>query len=86
MTSVVDRVRQQIRDSGARTLKQIAKRFAAYDKDSNKVVDLQEFSSTLADYGVQLSDGEAAEVFRAFDTNNSGTLNLNEFITGRNIN
>lgn len=43
---------------------------------------LEEFAKGLRDSGLDVSDAEAEEVFTTFDTDESGTINMTEFLIG----
>lgn len=50
------------------------------DDDGNKLISEEEFVKGLKDQGLSLTDEEAKEVFRKFDKDGSGGINVDEFL------
>ena len=60
--------------------------FRIYDDDGNKKLNLEEFKKGLHDYGVTgVSAAEIEELFNMFDTDNSGTINFDEFLVALRV-
>ena len=81
--NAVEMIRHQIIQRGAHSLKGIIRRFGAYDLDHDRKLSLQEFQEGLARSGINITGGEAAEAFRAFDKDNSGSIDANELAVGK---
>lgn len=56
--------------------------FRRIDDNGDKSLDLEEFTKGLRDTGLEVSNEEAQEIFNQFDTDASGTINMNEFLLG----
>lgn len=54
--------------------------FQIYDDDGNKKLDYKEFQKGLHDYGVRLSQEEAAAIYKSLDKDNSGSIDFDEFL------
>ena len=54
--------------------------FRIFDDNGSKSLDVNEFRNGLNDYQADLSDSEIKQLFQAFDTDGSGTLNFDEFL------
>jgi Ca2+-binding EF-hand superfamily protein len=50
------------------------------DEDHSKTINMAEFKIGIADHGLTFSKPEIEELFRAFDTNNSGSIDYEEFL------
>lgn len=50
------------------------------DDDGNKQLSLEELTTGLQDDGLDLSDAEIAEMFKALDTDGSGGISVTEFL------
>ena len=83
---VVEKVKKQIIKKGAgggKSLKLIIRRFGAYDDNNDKQITFEEFAAGLKDHGISITDKEARAAFDGFDMDKSGSLSVNEFITGK---
>lgn len=50
------------------------------DEDGNKNLNLEEFTLGLREIGLEISDDEIKEMFNKFDTDLSGSVNMDEFL------
>ena len=52
------------------------------DDDNNKSLSFGEFKKALREMNMQLVDNELHQLFNHFDTDNSGSVDFEEFIQG----
>lgn len=50
------------------------------DEDGNKNLNLEEFLTGLKEMGMELTDEKGEELFKKFDTDDSGSINIEEFL------
>ena len=50
------------------------------DDDKNRSLNLEEFGEGMRDSGLKLSADELSQLFKAFDKDNSGSINFDEFL------
>jgi Ca2+-binding EF-hand superfamily protein len=50
------------------------------DDDRNKKLNFEEFKKGCRDFGVHLEKNELYEMFQAFDTDKSGSIDFDEFL------
>lgn len=50
------------------------------DDDGNKQLSLEELTTGIRETGLDLSDSEIAEIFKALDVDGSGGINVTEFL------
>lgn len=50
------------------------------DDDGNKNLNIEEFSLGLREMGLEITDDEIRELFNKFDTDGSGSVNMDEFL------
>ena len=83
MLLVLERVRNQIKARGAKTIRGLGRTFRNFDSfDGNHQIDAEEFYSGLCEIQVQVTRDEANALMRLFDTNNDGHVNFDEFLVG----
>ena len=82
-TIVLERVRNQIKARGAKTIRGLGRTFRNFDSfDGNHQIDAEEFYSGLCEIQVQVTRQEADALMRLFDTNGDGHVNFDEFLVG----
>ena len=54
--------------------------FRIFDDNRSNTLDFEEFSKGMHDYQTDLNDAEIKVLFQKFDTDDSGTVNFNEFL------
>ncbi len=82
-TSLMDRMRKQLRKRGARGIHGLATIFRRMDSyDRNRQLDKQEFVEGLRDFGLQVTKKEAMQLMKAYDRNNDGVISYDEFLRG----
>ncbi|MES1909489.1 MAG: hypothetical protein MHM6MM_002218 [Cercozoa sp. M6MM] len=60
-------------------LSHLTETFRQFDKDKSTFIDQIEFNALLEKYGWFLNQQQVLTLFRNFDTNRDGTIDLNEF-------
>ena len=81
--TVLERVREQIKARGAKTIRGLGRTFRNFDSfDGNHKIDANEFYSGLCEIGVRVSQQEANALMRLFDTDGDGHVNFDEFLVG----
>jgi Ca2+-binding EF-hand superfamily protein len=50
------------------------------DDDGSKALNLEEFTQGMKEAGMELTDEEIHELFTRFDTDQSGSVNMDEFL------
>jgi len=60
--------------------------FRRMDDDGNKNLNFDEFQRGIDDCGCQLSKDEMEFLFKKFDKDKSGSVNVNEFLLGIRVN
>lgn len=83
MCVVLERVKEQIKSRGAKTIRGLGRTFRQFDSfDGNHKIDSEEFYSGLCEIGCRVSRDEASALMALFDTNNDGHVDFNEFLIG----
>jgi len=78
--TLVERVRAACLSRGASGIKGISIQFRIMDDNGNKMLDFDEFSKGLHDFGIKLTASETKELFKDFDANGDGNLSFDEFL------
>jgi Ca2+-binding EF-hand superfamily protein len=50
------------------------------DDDRNRTLNFDEFKKGIVEYGLGMSKDEITEIFKKFDTDNSGSIDFDEFL------
>ncbi|XP_014668079.1 PREDICTED: calcyphosin-like protein [Priapulus caudatus] len=79
-TDPLDKLRQQCLARGATGISSLGRTFRLFDDDGSKRLDINEFRKGMHDYGVQLKPTEVEELFNLVDSDNSGSINYEEFL------
>ena len=81
--TVLDKVREQIKARGAKTIRGLGRTFRNFDSfDGNHKIDKEEFYSGLCEIQVQVTKAEAMKLMELFDTDGDGYVNFDEFLVG----
>lgn len=65
---------------GACGILSLGRMFRRMDDDGNKQLNFEEFIRGLRESGMEVTDDEARDLFDEFDTDNSGGINMEEFL------
>ena len=80
---VIEKVKAALAGRGAKTIRGMGRSFRIMDSvDGNRKLDKQEFYWGIKDMGVNISKREAEILIDALDTDQDGTVNYDEFLTG----
>ena len=80
-TDPVDKVRLTCLSRGVHGIKSLGRMFKIMDDNGDKKLDLYEFKKGMRDFGCEVTSDEAAEMFNAFDKDNSGHVSFDELLT-----
>lgn len=70
---------------GATGILGLGRAFRRIDDDSSNDLNLEEFTKGVADTGIEISDEEAEELFKEIDTDESGLINMSEFLVALRV-
>lgn len=65
---------------GASGILGLGRMFRRMDDDENRQISMEEFLNGLKEAGMELSPEDAKDLFQKFDGDNSGGINLTEFL------
>lgn len=77
---VLLKIRNKLASRGVRGICSIAKNFAIIDDNNSHVLDYEEFKKCCKDFRFGLSEEEIQTAFNAFDRDNSGQIEYDEFL------
>lgn len=76
----IEKLRCQCLARGSKGILGLGRVFKIMDDDGNKNLSFSEFKKGLNDYGVPLELPDVKKMFAAFDSDNSGTIDFDEFL------
>jgi Ca2+-binding EF-hand superfamily protein len=76
----LEKIRTKLASRGVRGIVSIGKNFRIVDDDNSRTLCFSEFKKAAKDFRFELSDSEAETAFRAFDRNEDGTIDYDEFL------
>jgi len=79
---VIAKVKAQMNNRGAKTIRGLGRVFRTMDDTGNRKVDAQEFFVGLNECGCQLTKDETDLLLSNFDTDHDGNVNFDEFLVG----
>lgn len=77
---LIERVRQRIKERGARGILNLGKSFKIMDDDNSGALDSNEFAKALKSYRISSDPLEIEAIFDKFDPDNNGEINYDEFL------
>lgn len=80
--AVLDKIRQVLASKGTYGVRHLVALFRRFDTNGDAKLDRHEIQWVLKQNGQNLSPSEFERLFRYFDKNNDGFVNISEFITG----
>ena len=81
--AALEKVRNQIKARGAKTIRGLGRTFRNFDSfDGNHKIDAEEFYSGLCEIQIQVTRAEANSLMALFDTDGDGHVNFDEFLVG----
>lgn len=80
--TVIEKVKCQMNERGARTIRGLGRVFKSMDTDGNRKVDAQEFFVGLNECGCNLTSEETDMLLSHLDTDQDGNVNFDEFLVG----
>lgn len=82
INTIIAVFRENIAKRGARGIFGLGRSFRIIDDDRSHTLSWEEFSKAFNDFQVDLSRDERELLFKAFDINNDGQVNYEEFLRG----
>lgn len=79
---ILEKVREQLKKRGARTIRGMGRVFRIFDDDGNRKIDQEEFYWGLKDMQVDITKREAGILLDSFDLDQDGSVNFDEFLIG----
>lgn len=79
---VLDKIRGVLKEKGIYGVRHLVTLFKRFDTNKDSALDRHEVQWVLKQNGQNLSPSEFERLFKYFDKNNDGVVNINEFITG----
>ncbi|XP_028319402.1 calcyphosine-like b isoform X1 [Gouania willdenowi] len=80
VTDPVEKLRLQCLSRGSSGIKGLGRTFRVLDDNSNRSLDMKEFTKGLNDFGLLLEKDEASDLFQRFDRDGNGTIDFEEFL------
>jgi calcyphosin len=77
---LLNRVRERIRERGARGILGLGRSFGIMDDDRSGTLDRKEFSKALSSYRISTDPKEHEAIFDLLDPNHDGQIDYNEFL------
>ena len=82
VSAVLARVKQRMRERGARGIVGLTRKFRIFDDDGSRTLSHGEFRKGMKELDLDLSEREIRHLFAHFDRNADGSVGLEEFLQG----
>ncbi|XP_076810495.1 calcyphosin-like protein [Clavelina lepadiformis] len=79
-SDLIERLRLKCLARGATGIKDLGRTFRMMDRDRSKKLDFDEFKKGISNYGLDMEPNELTNMFQAFDVDNTGKINIREFL------
>ncbi|CAK8696234.1 unnamed protein product [Clavelina lepadiformis] len=76
----IERLRLKCLARGATGIKGLGRSFRIMDDDRSKKLDFDEFKKGISNCGLDMEPNELTYMFQAFDEDNTGKINIDEFL------
>lgn len=77
---MLERIRDKCIQRGERGLFGLKRLFQTFDTDKSGTLEFKEFKRAIQDFKLDLEEGDISNIFKAFDMNGDGVLDLGEFM------
>ena len=81
VAGAISRMKEQIKKRGVHGFVGIQRKFAIMDDDGNKALTFEELKYGMHDLGIKMSDDDLHTLFTAMDSDKSGNVEFEEFIS-----
>lgn len=82
VTSILEKLREQLASRGARGIIGLGRKFRIMDDSGNGSLDQSEFKKAMQECALSLKDEELSQLFKHFDRDSSGDVDFEEFLSG----
>ena len=79
--AILASVKRTLLERGAYGIRGLAKVFKSMDDNGNRLLEPEDFKWGLINYGIHLKEQELRSLIQAFDRNQDGVVNFDEFLT-----
>lgn len=77
---LVERFRNKLKMRGGKGIVGMRRQFKIMDDNGSGTLDLQEFRKGIKDFQVEMDPKDVDNLFKAFDINNNGDIDYDEFV------
>lgn len=77
---LVERFRNKLKMRGGKGIVGMRRQFKIMDDNGSGTLDLQEFRKGIKDFQVDIDPKDVDNLFKAFDINNNGDIDYDEFV------